>query len=218
MPSGRAQTIARIRDEGIIPILRAGSADDALLLAEILLGAGLTCLEIPLTVPGALEVIRELSMQLDGDTGIVGAGTVMNVKDAEAALEAGARFMISPSVDLEVIRFCSVREVAVFPGGLTPTEIVTAWRAGADAVKVFPVGAAGGPAYLRAIRAPLPQIAMIPTGGVTLDNAAAFIRAGAMAVGVGADFVDVEALRAGDHGKIADRGRRYLAAVANART
>jgi 2-dehydro-3-deoxyphosphogluconate aldolase/(4S)-4-hydroxy-2-oxoglutarate aldolase len=213
----RQQTIARIREEGIIPILRTPSADDALVLADVLFRAGMTCVEIPLTVPGALDVIRELATTA-GDRCHIGAGTVLSVKDAEAAVEAGARFVISPSVDVETIRYCSVREIAVFPGALTPTEIVTAWRAGADAIKVFPVGAVGGPAYIRAVRAPLPQIPLVPTGGVTLENAGAFIRAGATAVGVGADFVDVEAIRSGNAEGIADKARRYLAAVANARS
>jgi 2-dehydro-3-deoxyphosphogluconate aldolase/(4S)-4-hydroxy-2-oxoglutarate aldolase len=213
----RQKTIARIREEGIIPILRTPSADDALVLADVLFRAGMTCVEIPLTVPGALDVIRELATTA-GDRCHIGAGTVLSVKDAEAAVEAGARFVISPSVDVETIRYCSVREIAVFPGALTPTEIVTAWRAGADAIKVFPVGAVGGPAYIRAVRAPLPQIPLVPTGGVTLENAGAFIRAGATAVGVGADFVDVEAIRSGNAEGIADKARRYLAAVANARS
>ena len=208
--------VEHIKRLGLIPILRTSSADDALTIAEILHGAGLTVLEIPLTVPGAVEVIAELARRWRGEV-LVGAGTVLDRKSASACIAAGATFVISPSLELEVIAACNEAAVAALPGALTPTEIVGAWRAGADMVKVFPASAAGGPSYIKAVKAPLPQIALCPTGGVSLQNAAAFIEAGAAALGVGSDLVDLPALREGHGHVIAERARLYLEIVAEAR-
>jgi 2-dehydro-3-deoxyphosphogluconate aldolase / (4S)-4-hydroxy-2-oxoglutarate aldolase len=212
----KAQVLARIRDVGLIPILRTSSAADALTIAETLQAARLANLEIPLTVPGALKVIGKL-VERFGAQMLIGAGTVLDAQAAESCVAAGASFIISPGLDLETVAFCRRAGVAVFPGALTPTEILTAWKAGADMVKLFPASAVGGAAYVRAIRAPLPQIPLIPTGGVSLDTAEAFIQAGAAALGVGSDLVDLEALRAGRPELIAEKAQRYLDLVKTAR-
>lgn len=213
---GAKQVVEHIRNVGLIPILRTPSADDALGMAELLHDAGLTALEIPLTVPGALEVIAELAGRFRDEV-VVGAGTVLDEKAAGACIKAGARFVVSPSLELDVIRHCRQADVAVFPGGLTPTEIVAAWRAGADMVKVFPASALGGASYLKAIKAPLPNIDLVPTGGVTPENAPALIAAGAAALGVGGDLVDLPALREGRGESIAERARQYIEIVRRAR-
>lgn len=201
---------------GLIPVLRTPSADDALAISEALQAAGITSLEIPLTVPGAVEVIGELADRFGAQVR-VGAGTVLDAKAAAACVNAGATFIISPSLELEVVAFCKEAGVAVLPGALTPTEVVAAWRAGADIVKIFPCSALGGASYIKALKAPLPHIEMVPTGGVSLETAASFIRAGAAALGVGGDLVDVEAVRAGRAHVIGERARQYLEIVQQAR-
>ena len=202
--------VERIRRIGIIPVVRAGSSDEALAAVEAIRAGGIPILEITLTVPGAVQVIAELTRRL-GDDALIGAGTVLDADTARACIDAGARFIVSPSLDIATIETCRRLGVPVFPGALTPTEVVTAWKAGADAVKVFPANAVGGAAYLKSLKAPLPQIELIPTGGVSLDNAAAFIAAGAFALGVGADLVK------GDAASITEKARQYVAAVASAR-
>jgi 2-dehydro-3-deoxyphosphogluconate aldolase / (4S)-4-hydroxy-2-oxoglutarate aldolase len=211
------EVLATIKRGGIIPVLRTNSADDALTIAEELQRAGLTAVEIPLTVPGAVEVIAELASRF-GHQLLVGAGTVLDTGAAAACVAAGARFIISPSLELEVVDYCNEAEVAVMPGALTPTEIVAASRAGADMVKIFPCSALGGASYLKAIKAPLPHIEVVPTGGVSLETAASFIKAGAAALGVGGDLVDIEALRSGKTEIIGARARRYLEIVKEARS
>jgi 2-dehydro-3-deoxyphosphogluconate aldolase/(4S)-4-hydroxy-2-oxoglutarate aldolase len=210
------QVLAHIKRGGLMPVLRTATAADALALSEVLQQAGLTSLEIPLTVPGAIEVIAELSHRWEGKV-LVGAGTVLDIASASACIAAGAQFIISPSLELEVVRACNQAEVAVLPGALTPTEIVSAVRAGADMVKIFPCSAVGGAPYLKAIKAPLPNVELVPTGGISLETAAAFIHAGAAALGVGGDLVDVEALHSGQTERIADKARRYLEIVREAR-
>jgi 2-dehydro-3-deoxyphosphogluconate aldolase/(4S)-4-hydroxy-2-oxoglutarate aldolase len=159
-----------------------------------------------------------LSSRTIGDAALIGAGTVLDSESARACVDAGARFIVSPALDLPTIETCSPLGVPVFAGALTPTEIVTAWRAGANAVKIFPANAVGGATYLKSIKAPLPQIELLPTGGVSLTNAAEFIRAGVLALGVGADLVDLAALRRGEAAAITDKARQYVAAVAAARS
>ena len=202
--------VDRIRAVGIIPVVRARSSDDALQAVEAIRAGGIPILEITMTVPGAINVIAELTRRL-GDDALIGAGTVLDADSARACVDAGARFIVSPSLDLPTIEACRKLGVPVFPGALTPTEIVTAWKAGADAVKVFPAGAVGGAAYLKSIKAPLPQVELIPTGGVSLKTAADFIAAGAMALGVGADLVS------GTPSEITEKARQYVAAVKAAR-
>jgi 2-dehydro-3-deoxyphosphogluconate aldolase/(4S)-4-hydroxy-2-oxoglutarate aldolase len=212
----KAPVLQQIRQVGVIAILRTPTAADALAIAEVLAGAKLTALEIPLTVPGAIDAIRELVARLAPGV-LVGAGTVLDAKSADACIKAGATFIISPSVEVETIAFCRNAGVAVFPGALTPTEVVAAWRAGADMVKIFPCSALGGAAYIKALRAPLPQIEMVPTGGVSLQTAASFIEAGASALGVGGDLIDISALKDGRVQVIADRALAYAKIVKDTR-
>lgn len=211
------EIIRRIAAIGVIPVVRAESADLARRAASAIRQGGIPVLEITMTVPGALHIIRELTLEC-GDDVLIGAGTVMNPDAARDCLDAGARFIVSPSLNLATVEFCKKAGVAVMPGALTPTEIVTAWTAGADYVKVFPASTAGGPAYIRSLKAPLPEIKLVPTGGVTLANAASYIEAGAEAVGVGGELVDLHALREGKDDVLTERARQLLESVAQARS
>jgi 2-dehydro-3-deoxyphosphogluconate aldolase/(4S)-4-hydroxy-2-oxoglutarate aldolase len=209
MATAPTETLARIRAGILIPIVRVPSAEDALAMSEALVAAAITNLEIPLTVPRGLEVIATLSQRL-GDKVVLGAGTVLDADSARAAIDAGARFVVSPGLDVETVAFCRSVGVPVFPGALTPTEVLAAWKAGADMVKIFPASAVGGASYIKALKAPLPQIEMVPTGGISIDTAAAFMEAGAAALGVGGDLVDLKALREGRGAVISERVNRYL--------
>jgi 2-dehydro-3-deoxyphosphogluconate aldolase/(4S)-4-hydroxy-2-oxoglutarate aldolase len=211
----KEQVLARIRSTGLVPVIRARSAEEAGQVADAIQAGGVGILEITMTVPGAVEVIRELVRR--GGDALVGAGTVLDPEAARACLDAGARFIVSPSLNLDTIATCREAGVAVLPGALTPTEVVTAWNAGADLVKVFPAGAVGGPSYIKALKAPLPQIDVVPTGGVNLKTAGDFIRAGATALGVGADLVDLAAVRRGDSAAVTGRAREYVRLVQEAR-
>jgi 2-dehydro-3-deoxyphosphogluconate aldolase / (4S)-4-hydroxy-2-oxoglutarate aldolase len=204
--------LKRIRDTGLIPVVRAESFDQAMRAVAALKAGGLDVLEVTMTVPGAIELIQALAGEYGAET-LIGAGTVLDSATAQTCVQAGAQFIVSPTLNKETIRFCREQNVAVFPGALTPTEVVRAWQAGADAVKVFPAGAVGGANYLKALKAPLPQIELIPTGGVSLKTAADFIKAGAMALGVGTDLVDPQALREGNSALITERARQFLAIV-----
>ena len=205
--------VDRIREIGIIPVVRASSSEEALAAVEAIRAGGIPILEITMTVPGAVKIIEELAKH----DALIGAGTVLDAETARQCIDAGARFIVSPALDIPTIETCNALDVPVFPGALTPTEVVTAWKAGADAVKVFPANAVGGATYLKSLKAPLPQIELIPTGGVSLKNAAELIAAGAMALGVGADLVDLAAVRKGDLASITAKAREYVAAVAAAR-
>lgn len=208
--------VERIREIGIVPVVRATSAAEALDAVEAIRAGGIPILEITLTVPDAVQIIADLTRRL-GDDALIGAGTVLDADSARACIDAGARFIVSPALDIPTIETCQRLVVPAFPGALTPTEIVTAWKAGADAIKIFPANAVGGAAYLKSVKAPLPQIELLPTGGVNLKTIADFIAAGAFAVGVGADLVDLAALRRGDAAAITEKARQYVAAVAAAR-
>ncbi len=208
--------MARIREIGIVPVVRAASADEAFAAVEAIRAGGIPILEITLTVPGAVEIIRQLTQRI-GDEALIGAGTVLDAGTAEECIDAGARFVVSPALDVPTIEACRRRGVPVFPGALTPTEVVTAWKAGASAIKIFPANAVGGASYLKSLKAPLPQVELLPTGGVSLKTVAEFIAAGAFALGVGADLVDLAALRKGEAGAITEKARQYVAAVAAAR-
>lgn len=211
----KAEVIQKIKDTGVIPVVRATSADEAMRVIDAIREGGISVLEITMTVPGALKVIKEVSSRY-GDV-LVGAGTVLDPEIAEACVSSGAQFVVSPALNLETIACCRRLDVAVMPGALTPTEVVQAWNAGADFVKVFPAGAVGGASYLKALKAPLPQIELVPTGGVSLTSAGDFIRAGAAALGVGTDLVDLKALREGQAALITERAKQFLQIVREAR-
>jgi 2-dehydro-3-deoxyphosphogluconate aldolase/(4S)-4-hydroxy-2-oxoglutarate aldolase len=212
----KTEIIKRIREIGVIPVVRASSAEEAIEVVEAIKDGGLPLLEITMTVPGAMQVIERLVKRF-GDEAIVGAGTVLDPETAEGCVGAGAQFIVSPALNLATIAYCRERDVVVMPGALTPTEIVQAWNAGADFVKVFPAGAVGGASYIKSIKAPLPQIELVPTGGVTLTTAPAFIKGGAAAIGVGADLVDIGAIRAGQPQTVTAAARAYVEAVKGAR-
>jgi 2-dehydro-3-deoxyphosphogluconate aldolase / (4S)-4-hydroxy-2-oxoglutarate aldolase len=205
----------RIVATGVIPVIRAQSADEAASAIAAIQKGGVSVLEITMTVPGAIELIREVARR--ATDALVGAGTVLDPESALACIDAGARFIVSPALNLATIAACREAGVAVLPGALTPTEVLTAWNAGADFVKVFPANALGGPSYLKSLKAPLPQVKLVPTGGVNLQTAKDFIKAGASALGVGADLVDLQALRRGDAELVTERARKFLSLVAEAR-
>ena len=211
----KAAVLERLTATGVIPVIRARSADEAAAAIAAIHKGGVSVLEITMTVPGAVELIREVARR--APNALVGAGTVLDPPSAHACIDAGARFVVSPALNLETIAACREADVAVLPGALTPTEVLTAWNAGADFVKVFPANAVGGPSYLKSLKAPLPQVRLVPTGGVNLKTAKDFIKAGASALGVGADLVDLEALRRGEADRLTDRARQFLALVAEAR-
>jgi 2-dehydro-3-deoxyphosphogluconate aldolase/(4S)-4-hydroxy-2-oxoglutarate aldolase len=212
----KTKVLQRIHETGLIPVVRAESSDLAMRAVAALKTGGLDVLEVTMTVPGAIDVIRALAHEYGNDA-LIGAGTVLDPETADRCIQAGAQFVVSPALNEDTIAFCRANDVAIFPGALTPTEVVRAWNAGADAVKIFPASAVGGASYLKSLKAPLPQIEMIPTGGVSLATAASFIAAGAFALGVGADLVDVKAIRSGKTEKVTQAARAYLAAVNEAR-
>jgi 2-dehydro-3-deoxyphosphogluconate aldolase/(4S)-4-hydroxy-2-oxoglutarate aldolase len=212
----RLQTLARIVATGIIPVVRVPSPALALRAVGALRSGGLDVVEVTMTVPGAIDLIEQLAVRFDGEL-VVGAGTVVDAATARACISAGAAFVVSPILDEDVITCCRTHGVPVLPGALTPTEVMRAWRAGAEMVKVFPCGAVGGAAYVRALKAPLPQIDLVPTGGVTAKTVSDFIAAGASAVGAGADLIDVARLANGEEGPVIEQARRYVEAVRAAR-
>ena len=212
----RAATLRRIGDIGIIPVVRATSAAEAIAIGDAIVAGGIDALEITMTVPGAVEVMKE-AVKRYGERLLIGAGTVLDADQARACISAGARFVVAPIVDEGTVAECRAADIVVVPGALTPTEVVRAWRAGADLVKVFPCSAVGGAAYIKALRAPLPQIPLVPTGGVTLETVAGFFAAGAAAVGVGSDLCNVSAVRSGHAHQITDTARAYVRAVQTAR-
>ena len=201
---------------GVIPVLRARSAAEALGVVEAMVAGGITVMEVTMTVPGAIHVLRELKRTY-GSKLLLGSGTVTDQAECAATIEAGAEFVVSPSLHPEVIAETKARGKVSMPGALTPTEVITAWRAGADFVKVFPCSAMGGASYLKSLKAPFPFLRLIPTGGVTLETAAGFLEAGACALGVGADLVNLAALAEGRPEEITRAARAYLAVVARVR-
>lgn len=205
-----------IREVGIIPVIRAASADAALAVVEALVQAGLTVAEITMTVPNAIDAIASVEKRFGGEV-LVGAGTVTDAETVRRAVDAGAEFIVSPCLVPEVIDAARRAEVAVLPGALTPTEVFEAFRLGGDMVKVFPAQSVGGAAYLRALRGPFPDIPFVPTGGVTLDNVREMFDAGAVAVGVGSELVSKDALARGDYDAIGALAARFLAAARKAR-
>ncbi len=212
----KQEVLRRVAEVGLVPVVRASSAEEAMQVVEAIKAGGVPVLEITMTVPRAVKVIEQLADRYGSEV-VVGAGTVLDPETARACILAGASFVVSPALNTATIELCRRYSIAVMPGALTPTEVVTAWQAGADVVKVFPCNALGGAKYLKSLKAPLPQVEMIPTGGVSLQTAAEFIEAGALALGVGADLVDTKAIRAGEAGKVTEAARAYVAAVRAAR-
>src|SRR3954447_14646260 len=205
-----------MRATGLIPVVRAESGEMAIRATEAIKAGGVDVIEVTMTVPGAVKVIEQLTDRY-GDEVLVGAGTVLDPETARTCVAAGARFIVSPALNEDTIAYCRENGIAILPGALTPTEVVRAWTLGADAVKVFPAGAVGGASYLKSLKAPLPQIELVPTGGVSLKTAADFIRAGASALGVGTDLVDTKALGEGRAALITERARQFLEIVRAAR-
>ena len=212
----KSEAIKRVLEIGIIPVVRAESAAQALAAAEAVCAGGVPIVEVTMTVPGALEVIAQLSKSV-GQEVLIGAGTVLDAENARRCLDAGAQFLVSPGLNLETVKLAQKAGVMVMPGALTPTEVITAWQAGADFVKVFPCGAVGGPQYIKALKGPLPQVPMIPTGGVNLKTAAEFIQAGAAALGIGGELVSLAALRSGNTQEITEAAKRYVEIIHEAR-
>lgn len=212
----KQQIIEQIETLGLVPVVRAASADEAMRVIDAIKEGGVSVLEITMTVPGAVKVIEEVAARY-GEEATVGAGTVLDPETARACILAGAQFVISPALNLETISLCRRYSVAVMPGALTPTEVVTAWQAGADLVKIFPCGSMGGASYIKNLKGPLPHIKFIPTGGVSLKTAADFIKAGSSALGVGTDLVDVKAIRAGDARVVTERARQFTEIIREAR-
>src|SRR5262245_43912339 len=212
----KTEIIDQIETLGLVPVVRASSPDEAKQAIDSIKAGGVNVLEITMTVPGAVKVIEEVVKQF-GSEALVGAGTVLDPETATDCLNAGAQFIVSPALNLDTIALCKRKNVPVMPGALTPTEVVTAWNAGADLVKVFPCGSVGGASYVKNLKAPLPNIKLIPTGGVSLKTAGDFIKAGASALGVGTDLVDVKAIRAGEAHVVTERAKQFLEIIHEAR-
>jgi 2-dehydro-3-deoxyphosphogluconate aldolase / (4S)-4-hydroxy-2-oxoglutarate aldolase len=211
----RDQTLTRILEVGIVAVVRSEQSTTLVKVVEALAEGGVSAAEVTFTVPDALDVIRQVRKEV-GDAVVLGAGTVLDPETARAALLAGAEYIVSPVVNLDVIRLCRRYDKAVMPGAFTPTEVLTAWEAGADIVKVFPADI-GGPGYLRALRGPLPQVRLMPTGGVDLSTAESFLKAGACCLGVGSSLVDPKAIAAGDFTRIRELAAQFVTVARYAR-
>ncbi len=212
----KTEIISAIEETGLVPVVRASSSDEAMRVIDAIKEGGVSVLEITMTVPGAVKVIEEVVAKYGSDA-TVGAGTVLDPETARACILAGAQFVVSPALNLGTIELCRRYSVPVMPGALTPTEVVTAWQAGADFVKVFPCGSMGGASYIKNLKGPLPHIKFIPTGGVSLNTAADFIKAGSSALGVGTDLVDVKAIRAGEAHVVTERAKQFTQIIREAR-
>jgi 2-dehydro-3-deoxyphosphogluconate aldolase / (4S)-4-hydroxy-2-oxoglutarate aldolase len=206
----------RIIEIGIVPVVRASSAAEACVAADAVCQGGIPIVEITMTVPGAVDVIRELVKNCASDV-LIGAGTVLNPEAARRCLDAGAQFLVSPGLNLKTVELAVREGKLIMAGALTPTEVITAWDAGADLVKIFPCGHVGGAKYIKALKGPLPQIPLVPTGGVNLNTAAEFIEAGAAALGIGGELVQADALKSNKPEIIVENARKFLAIVKQAR-
>jgi 2-dehydro-3-deoxyphosphogluconate aldolase / (4S)-4-hydroxy-2-oxoglutarate aldolase len=200
--------LQRVLDGGIVAIIRAPSGEQLANVARALYDGGIDVIEVTFTVPGALEILAQVRKDL-GSKVLLGAGTVLDPETARAALLAGAEFVVAPNVNPDVIRLCKRYDKLAMPGAFTPTEVLTAWDAGADIVKIFPAEA-GGPNYLKYLHGPLPQVRLMPTGGVDMQTLPDFVRAGACAVGRGSALVEAQAVRDGDMNRIRDLAGRYV--------
>jgi len=213
----RKEILAFITEVGIVPVVRTSSADAAIKAVEAIYNGGVRAAEITMTVPGAVKALEKVADQF-GNRIVLGAGTVLDPETARICMLAGAEFFVTPSLRLSTIEMAKRYSKVVCPGALTPTEVLTAWEAGADVVKVFPCGNVGGAKYIKALKAPFPQIEMIPTGGVNLETAGDFLKAGACAVAVGGELVDAKSIKDGRYDVIEERARQYLAVIAKARS
>lgn len=213
MQKTTAETLERV---GLIPVLRARNAKQAHAVVQAMLAGGVTVVEVTMTVPGAVDLLKELKSEY-GAKLLLGSGTVTTADQAEATIEAGAEFVVSPSFHPEVIAVTKAHRKLSIPGALTPTEVITAWNAGADYVKIFPCSAMGGASYLKSLLAPFPNLKLIPTGGVTHHTAAGFLEAGARALGVGSDLVNLAAIDEGKPEVITAAAQVYLKIVADFR-
>jgi 2-dehydro-3-deoxyphosphogluconate aldolase/(4S)-4-hydroxy-2-oxoglutarate aldolase len=207
----RDSTLKRILDGGIVAVVRSESPEQLARVVAALAEGGVTAAEITFTVPDAVSVIRQVRREL-GDKIVLGAGTVLDPETARAALLAGAEYLVSPVVNLDVIRLARRYDKVVMPGAFTPTEVLAAWEAGADVVKVFPADV-GGPPYLKALKGPLPQVRLMPTGGVDLNTAEAFLKAGACCLGVGGQLVEPKAVKEGNFDRLRELAAQYAAIV-----
>jgi 2-dehydro-3-deoxyphosphogluconate aldolase/(4S)-4-hydroxy-2-oxoglutarate aldolase len=214
MSESTQETIERV---GLIPVLRAKSAAQGHAVVEAMIAGGVTVVEVTMTVPGAIHLLKELKKEY-GAKLLLGSGTVTTAAQAGATIEAGAEFVVSPSLHLEVVSATRSNGKLSIPGALTPTEAITAWEAGADYVKIFPCSAVGGAGYIKALLAPFPHLKLIPTGGVTLQTAESFLKAGARALGIGSDLVNLAAVDAGHPETITEAARAYLKIFANFRS
>jgi len=212
----KREVFNRMVSEGLIPVIRVASAAEAIDVADAIKEGGVTVIEITMSVPGALDTIKELTKKYKDDI-IMGAGTILDPETGRAALLAGAQFLVTPTLNLDLIQLAHRYSAVIVPGAMTPTEILTAWNAGADMVKVFPAAQLGGPEYIKALRGPLPQILYVPTGGVNLQNAGAFIKAGATALGAGGELVDKKAVKEKKFNIITENTRAFLKAIKEAR-
>lgn len=203
----REEQLARMLNSGIVAVVRASDGKRLVDVARALLAGGVEAVEITFTVPKAVKVLEEVADSL-GDQILLGAGTVLDTETARAALLAGAEYIVSPTLDVKVIELCRRYDKLVMPGAFTPTEVLTAWQAGADIVKIFPSDLTG-PKYLKALRGPLPQVRMMPTGGVNLNTAAEFLTAGACALGVGGSLVESKAVEANDMTRITELAQQF---------
>ena len=212
----RNEILRAILDTGVVPVVRTSSAESAVRAIEAVYRGGIRAAEITMTVPGAIKALEKLADAF-GDKLVLGAGTVLDPETARICMLAGAQFFVTPALNLKTIEMAKRYSKIIMPGALTPTEIVAAWEAGADCVKVFPCGALGGAKYIKSLKAPLPHIEMVPTGGVSLETTADFLRAGAAAVAVGAELIDAKTISEGRYEVFEERARQFLAEVAKAR-
>ena len=206
----------KITEIGIVPVVRASSGQQALQAAEAVCAGGIPIVEMTMTVPGAVDVIAQLAKSIGGEA-LIGAGTVLDADAAQRCLDAGAQFLVSPGLDLGTVQLANRAGVLVMAGALTPTEVIAAWKAGSDFVKIFPCGSVGGAKYINALKAPLPQVPMVPTGGVNLETAADFLRAGAAALGIGGELIFASALKSGNFKPITHTAREFVSIVKQVR-
>jgi len=212
----KQEVAKRITDIGIVPVVRAASAKQGLQAAEAVCAGGISIVEMTMTVPGAIDLISQLATSMGSEV-LVGAGTVTDAETAQRCIDAGAEFLVSPGFDLETVKLANRRDKLIIAGALTPTEVITAWKAGSDMLKIFPCGTVGGAKYIKALKAPLPHIPMVPTGGVNLTTAAEFIQAGATALCVGGELISLAAMQSGRTNEIAEAARKFLSIVRETR-